>query len=101
MYFLSLHLGWLKITLDAFQKECQYVFGESIIGQNIHHLQLQLSYLMNGKGEDIRNEIYNWLLACQVRALKDVALFNPCLFYGLWQTQASDRWEEHKDNVFY
>ncbi len=56
---------------------------------------------MNGKGEDIRNEIYNWLLACQVRALKDVALFNPCLFYGLWQTQASDRWEEHKDNVFY
>ncbi len=36
-----------------------------------------------------------------MRALEDVALFDPCFFYGLWQTQASDRWEEHKDNVFY
>jgi hypothetical protein len=56
---------------------------------------------VNGKGKDIRNEIYNWLLTCQVHALEDVALFDPCLFSGLWEIQANDRWEEHKDNVFY
>jgi hypothetical protein len=36
-----------------------------------------------------------------VHALKDVALFDPNLFYDLWQTQAIDRWEERKDNAFY
>ncbi len=56
---------------------------------------------MNGKREDIKNEIYNWLLACQVRALEVVALFDSRFFYGLWYTQANDRWEECKDNAFY
>jgi hypothetical protein len=41
-------------------------------------------YLTNGKGEDINNEIYSWLLACQVCALEDVAFFYLNLFYGLW-----------------
>jgi hypothetical protein len=33
-------------------------------------------------------------------ALEDVALFDPKIIYGSWQIQASDRLEEHKDNVF-
>jgi hypothetical protein len=82
--FLSLHLRWLKITLDVFQREGQYVFGQSITDQDIYHLKWQLFDLVNGNGEDINNEIYNWLLACQVLALEDVALFNLCLLYGLW-----------------
>jgi hypothetical protein len=81
----------LKITLDAFQREGQYVFGQSIIYQDIQHLQQQLFNLVNGKGEDIKNEIYNWLLTCQVHALEDVVLFDLDLFYSLWQTQASDK----------
>jgi hypothetical protein len=56
---------------------------------------------VNGKGKDRNNDIYNWLLAYQVHALKHVAFFNSNIFYGLWQTQAIDRWEERKDNVFY
>jgi hypothetical protein len=62
------------------------------------------SYLMlrmGIKGKDINNEIYNWLLPYKVCVLEDVALFDPDILYGLWQTQASDRWEEHKDNAFY
>ncbi len=79
----------------------QYIFGQFIIDQDIHHLQWQLSNLANGEGEDIKNEIYNWLLACQMCALEDVALFELNIFYGLWHIQANDRWEERKDNVFY
>jgi hypothetical protein len=29
-----------------------------------------------------------------VFALEDVALFDPNIFYGLWQIQGNDRWEE-------
>ncbi len=36
-----------------------------------------------------------------MHALKDVALNNLNLLYGLWKTQAIDRWEEYEDNVFY
>jgi len=79
-----MHLSWLKITLDAFQREGWYVFGQSITNQDIHHLQWHIFYLTNGKGEDINNEIYSWLLACQVCALEDVAFFYLNLFYGLW-----------------
>jgi hypothetical protein len=50
---------------------------------------------------DVKYEIYNWLLAYQVCALEDVALFDLDLFYSLWQIQASDRWEERNDNAFY
>jgi len=38
---------------------------------------------MNGKGKDIKNEIYNYLIICQVCDLDDVSLFNLNLFYGL------------------
>ncbi len=34
-------------------------------------------------------------------ALEDVALFDLDLFNSLRQIQASDRWEERKDNAFY
>ncbi len=91
----------MKITLDAFQKDGQYVFGRSITDQDIQQLQQQLFNLVNGKREDIKNEIYNWLLTCQMRVLEDVVLFDLNLFYSLWQTQASDKWEECKDNAFY
>jgi hypothetical protein len=40
--------------------------------------------IANRKGEDITNEIYSWLLTCQVQALEDVALFDLNFFYGLW-----------------
>jgi hypothetical protein len=43
-----------------------------------------ITCLANGKGDDIKNDIYIWLLTYQVRALEDVALFDPNLFYGLW-----------------
>jgi hypothetical protein len=33
--------------------------------------------------------------------LEDVALFGLSLFHGLWHTQASDKWEERKENAFY
>jgi len=57
---------------------------------------------VNGKGKDIKNEIYNWLIIfVKCCALEDVALFYPSLFYVLWQTQGNDKWEEHKDNAFY
>ncbi len=36
-----------------------------------------------------------------MHALEDVALFDPKKFYGSWQTQANDKWEERKDNAFY
>ncbi len=36
------------------------------------------SDLVNGKGKDISNEIYSWLLVCQVRTLEDVALQPFC-----------------------
>jgi hypothetical protein len=54
-----------------------------------------------GHPKDIKNEIYNWLLSCQVHALEDVALFNLNIFHDLWHTQGSDRWEECKDDAFY
>jgi hypothetical protein len=91
----------LKITLDVFQREGRYVFGQSITDQNIQHLQRQLFDFVNGKGEDIKNEIYSRLLTCQVCALEDVVLFNLDLFYNLWQIQANDRWDECKDTAFY
>jgi TM2 domain-containing membrane protein YozV len=37
---------------------------------------------VNGKGKDIKNEIYNWLIIfVKCCALEDVALFYPSLFY--------------------
>jgi hypothetical protein len=40
--------------------------------------------LVNGKGKDIKNLIYNWLVVCQMHALEDVALFDPNILYVLW-----------------
>jgi hypothetical protein len=56
---------------------------------------------VNVKEEDIKNEIYDWLVACQVFALKDVAFFNLNSFYVLWHIKGNDRWEECKYNAFY
>jgi hypothetical protein len=53
------------------------------------------------KGEDIKNEIYNWLVVCQVCALEDAAFFDLNSFCVLWQIKGNDRWEECKYNAFY
>jgi hypothetical protein len=55
------HPRWLKITLDAFQMEGWYIFGQSIIKISII-FTLTIFDLANGKGKEIKNLIYNWLV---------------------------------------
>jgi len=76
------HLGWWKIILDIFKRNIDF-FWQFITDQNSSLTSIIIFDFMNGKGKDIKNEIYNYLIICQVCDLDDVSLFNLNLFYGL------------------
>jgi len=76
------HLGWWKIILDILKRNIDF-FWQFITDQNSSLTSIIIFDFMNGKGKDIKNEIYNYLIICQVCDLDDVSLFNLNLFYGL------------------